>query len=29
MAREPNIQSEIAVINEEFVLAEMDGLEGL
>ncbi|MCL1464705.1 hypothetical protein [Argonema galeatum] len=29
MARDPNIQSEIAAIKEEFAVAEMDGLEGL
>lgn len=29
MANDPNIQAEIAAINEEFAVAEMDGLEGL
>jgi len=29
MANDPDIQLEIAAINQEFIVAEMDGLEGL
>ena len=29
MAKNPHIQAEIAAINEEFAVTEMDGLEGL
>jgi len=29
MARDPEIQAEIAAINKEFAVAEMDGLSGL
>ena len=29
MARDPEIQAEIAAINQEFAVAEMDGLSGL
>lgn len=29
MANDPDIQVEIAAINQEFIIAEMDGLEGL
>ncbi|PSB18155.1 hypothetical protein C7B69_17025 [filamentous cyanobacterium Phorm 46] len=29
MANDPDIQVEIAAINQEFILAEMDGLEAL
>ncbi len=29
MANDPDIQVEIAAINQEFIVAEMDGLEGL
>lgn len=29
MAKDPHIQTEIAAINEEFAVTEMDGMEGL
>lgn len=29
MAKDPHIQAEIAAINEEFAVTEMDGMEGL